>query len=56
VAGDDEAEWRPLMEPVREAARRLAARGRIEVVQGGRPVDPATAHGPIRLRAGDDGG
>lgn len=43
-------DWRPLMEPVREAARRLVARGLLEMTQGGRPVDPSRARGPIRLR------
>jgi len=43
-------EWQGLMEPARCAARRLVAAGRIEIVQGGRPVDPSTAKGPIRLR------
>lgn len=43
--------WRPLMQPARDAARRLVARGAIEVVQGGRVVDPSHARGPIRLRA-----
>ena len=43
-------EWRPLMEPVRAAARRLVARGRLEMLQSGRRVDPSTAKGPIRLR------
>lgn len=42
--------WRALMEPARCAARRLVAAGRIEIVQGGRVVDPSTAKGPIRLR------
>ena len=41
---------RELMEPARCAARRLVAAGRIEIVQGGRVVDPSTAKGPIRLR------
>lgn len=31
------------------AARRLVARGEVQVVQGGRPVDPSTAKGPIRI-------
>lgn len=48
VGGDD---WRPLMEPTRRAARRLVAAGRVEITQGGRPVDPSTAKGPIRVRA-----
>lgn len=42
--------WRELMEPVRQAARRLVARGLLDITQGGRVVDGATARGPIRLR------
>lgn len=42
--------WRGEMEATREAARRLVARGEIEITQKGRPVDPNTARGPIRLR------
>lgn len=42
--------WRERMEDARRAARRLVAAGRIEIVQGGRVVDPSTAKGPIRLR------
>jgi len=44
-------DWRPLMEAARRAARRLAAEGRVEVMQGGRVVDPGVFRGPIRLRA-----
>ena len=47
VGGDD---WRLLMEPSRAAARRLHGEGRAVVTQGGRPVDPSTAKGPIRIR------
>jgi hypothetical protein len=47
VGGD---EWRDLMEPARRAARRLVARGEIDITQGGSIVDPSTARGPIRLR------
>ncbi len=47
VAPDD---WRPWMEPVRRAARRLVARGEVEITQGGSVVDPSTAKGPIRIR------
>ena len=43
-------DWRERMEPVREAARRLVARGEVEILQGGHVVDPSTAKGPIRLR------
>ena len=48
LAGDDA--FRELMESVREAARAMAARGELEVTQGGRVVDPVHARGPIRLR------
>lgn len=47
VGGDD---WRPLMERARAAARRLQAEGRAVMTQGGRPADPSTAKGPIRIR------
>ena len=43
-------EWRELMEPARRAARRMVARGDLEITQGGVVVDPSTAKGPIRLR------
>ncbi len=47
VGGED---WKPLMEPARAAARRLVARGEVEITQGGRVVDGSTAKGPIRVR------
>ncbi|MGW1774893.1 DUF3253 domain-containing protein [Streptomyces sp. NPDC002104] len=47
--GDDDG-WRALMEPARRAARRLVAAGEVEITQAGRPVDPAGARGPIRIR------
>lgn len=51
VARREEPEgWRERMEEVRAAARRLVAEGRLEMLQGGRVVDPSTAKGPIRLR------
>lgn len=43
-------DWRPQLERVREAARRLVARGVIEITQQNRVVDPSTARGAIRLR------
>jgi hypothetical protein len=46
--------WRERMEPVREAARRLVQQGVLDIVQGGRVVDPSTARGPIRLRLRQD--
>lgn len=49
-APGDEA-WRALMGPVRRAAARLAAEGRLRVLRKGRAVDPLNARGPIRLAA-----
>lgn len=49
-ADADAESWRALMEPVRNGARRLVARGALEITQGGRVVDPSRARGPIRLR------
>jgi len=45
-----EERWRDEMEQARRAARRLVDRGIVEITQKGRPVDPSTARGPIRLR------
>ena len=42
--------WRSLLEPSRMAARRLVARGVVEILQNGRAVDPSTARGPVQLR------
>lgn len=47
VAPDD---WRPLMQPVRDAAARLADAGRVVVTQGDDVVDVRTARGPVRIR------
>ncbi|MGW7066941.1 DUF3253 domain-containing protein [Streptomyces sp. NPDC054855] len=47
--GDDDG-WRALMEPARRAARRLVTAGEVEITQGGRPIDPEKARGPIRIR------
>ena len=39
------------MPVVREVARQLMTEGRIEVTQGGQPLDPqATWKGPVRIR------
>ncbi len=40
-------DWRPLMPEVRRVAASLPE---LEATQKGRPVDPLTAKGPIRLR------
>ncbi|MCU0795832.1 MAG: DUF3253 domain-containing protein [Akkermansiaceae bacterium] len=46
----DPVHWRDLMEQVRECAARMMAAGELVVSQGGNPVDPLSARGPIRLR------
>ena len=43
------ADWRPLMPAIRAEAAALAQAGRLAVTQSGRPVDPETARGPVRL-------
>jgi len=43
-------DWRPLMEEVRRVAAQLQSEGLILATQGGRPVDPLDARGPIRLQ------
>jgi hypothetical protein len=45
----DGGDFRPYMEPVREAADRLARAGRVVVTQKGDPVTIAEVRGPIRL-------
>ncbi|MFK8911415.1 DUF3253 domain-containing protein [Streptomyces sp. YS-3] len=50
VYGGDDDGWRALMEPARRAAGRLVAAGEVEITQGGRPVEPTRARGPIRIR------
>lgn len=52
----DVQEWRDLMEPARRAARRLVASGDVEILQGGRVVDPSTARGPVRIRRAPSAG
>lgn len=42
-------EWRPLMPLVREVAAQERKAGRLLITQKGKPVDPGTARGPIRL-------
>ncbi|MFJ6700249.1 DUF3253 domain-containing protein [Streptomyces sp. NPDC091272] len=42
--------WRALMEPARDAARRLVSAGAVEITQSGRRVDPDRIRGPIRIR------
>lgn len=48
VARDLDADWRPLMQPLRRTALAMAAEGLIRVTQGGRDAG-ADPRGPIRL-------
>ena len=50
VARALDANWRPLLGPVRREAARLAAAGRIDILRHGKPVDAAALRGVIRLR------
>jgi Protein of unknown function (DUF3253) len=49
LGGDDG--FRPLMGTVRDAARELAAAGRLDVTQRGEIVDLDRVKGPVRLAA-----
>ena len=42
--------WQRLMRPVREAARGLSQDGLIDILRKGKPIDPDTIKGVIRLR------
>ncbi|MGD8267950.1 MAG: DUF2256 and DUF3253 domain-containing protein [Desulfobacterales bacterium] len=51
VAGNrSTGDWRALMPAARKAARRLVAKGRVDILQRGRLVDASTARGAIRIR------
>lgn len=45
----DARNWRKLMPAVRAVATQMADQGQIVATQGGQPVNPAMARGPIRL-------
>ena len=50
VGGTDSRRgWEGLMQPTREAARRLVKKGKIVVMQNGRVVDAERAKGALRL-------
>ena len=56
VATGPEPAWQGLLPAVRRAAVRLAQAGRIDILRKGKPADPATVKGVIRLRASTVGG
>ncbi len=43
-------DWRSKLTAVRRAAIRLAVAGRIDILRKGKPVDPISVKGVIRLR------
>jgi hypothetical protein len=43
-------DWRTKLTAVRRAAIRMAVAGEIDILRKGKPVDPVTAKGVIRLR------
>lgn len=49
LGGQDEAAWRPLMDPIREQAIRLEGEGAIFIKQGGGRVDPKNLRGIYRI-------
>lgn len=49
----DPEKWRTHMGEVRGAAVRLAREGRIVILRKGKPVDPESFKGVIRLRIAD---
>lgn len=55
VARELTEDWRMLMPQLREVAGAMQDDGALQATQGGRPVDPRTAAGPIRLSAPDQG-
>ncbi len=42
--------WRRSLAPVKLAAQRLARAGQIEILRKGKPINPETLHGVLRLR------
>jgi hypothetical protein len=49
VGGQDETVWRPLMEPVRAQAVKLAKRGAVVIRQTGKVMDPDSFSGVYRI-------
>ena len=43
-------EWQSLLGDVRQAAVNLAQAGRIEILRKGKPIDPGSVRGVVRLR------
>ncbi|TVR06077.1 MAG: DUF3253 domain-containing protein [Salinarimonadaceae bacterium] len=56
MAGPDEKLWSRLMQPVRQAAVRLAKAGEVTIMRKGKPADPDDFRGVYRIGAGPEGG
>jgi hypothetical protein len=49
IARDLAADWRPLMQPIRDQALLLANQGLLSITQGGTQIAGPDIRGPIRL-------
>ena len=49
IARDLAADWRPLMQPIRDQALRLADQGLLSITQSGTRIAGPDIRGPIRL-------
>lgn len=49
LGGQNEAAWRPLMDPIREQAIKLEGEGAIIIKRGGARVDPKSFSGIYRI-------
>lgn len=54
LPGSGQERWQSLMTPVRQAAIRLVAAGRIDILRKGKPVAVGDVKGVIRLRTRGD--
>lgn len=55
IAGNNEAEWRKLMKPIRTEAVRLANQGDVVIMRKGKPVSPDSFKGVYRIGLGNAG-
>jgi hypothetical protein len=50
TGADARRQQTPLLPAARSAARRLCNQGAVDILQHGRPADPSTAKGRLRIR------
>jgi hypothetical protein len=53
VAGKDEKEWRRLMVPIKQIAKRLATQGSIQLMRHSKPIPVEELKGLYRMRLPD---